>query len=116
VLQVLVFCTPFYNFLDQVGKRAAHSFKSDTPLIDAMYVATYSPPPDTKIDNYRIMFMREYKVITSAISVDKLRLRLKEGDFEQYGEAFTPDFVYDVIKSLPRFVTMRVSLFPGVIS
>jgi hypothetical protein len=36
VLQVLVFCAPFYIFLDQVGKSAAHSFKSDTPLIDAM--------------------------------------------------------------------------------
>jgi ubiquitin carboxyl-terminal hydrolase 10 len=36
VLQVLIFCIPFYNFLDEVGKRAAHSFKSDTPLIDAM--------------------------------------------------------------------------------
>jgi hypothetical protein len=36
VLQVLVSCVPFYSFLDQVGKRAAHSFKSDTPLIDAM--------------------------------------------------------------------------------
>lgn len=36
VLQVLVFCAPFYNFLDQVSKRAVHSFKSDTPLIEAM--------------------------------------------------------------------------------
>lgn len=36
VLQVLVFCTPFYDFLDQVSKKAAHSFKSQTPLIDAM--------------------------------------------------------------------------------
>ena len=36
VLQVLVFCIPFYNFLEQVGKKAKHSFKSDTPLIDAM--------------------------------------------------------------------------------
>ena len=38
VLQVLVFCTPFYDFLDQASKKAAHSFKSETPLIDAMYV------------------------------------------------------------------------------
>ncbi len=52
--------------------------------------------------------MREYKVIDSATSVEQLRLRLKEGELEQYGEAFTPDFVYDVIKRLPRFVTMRV--------
>lgn len=36
VLQVLVFCIPFYDFLEQVGKNAKHSFKSDTPLIDAM--------------------------------------------------------------------------------
>ena len=36
ILQVLVFCVPFYTFLDQVGKRAAHSFKNDTPLMDAM--------------------------------------------------------------------------------
>lgn len=36
ILQILVFCIPFFDFLDQVGKRAAHSFKSDTPLVDAM--------------------------------------------------------------------------------
>jgi ubiquitin carboxyl-terminal hydrolase 10 len=36
ILQILVYCMPFYNFLDQVSKRAAHSFKSDTPLVDAM--------------------------------------------------------------------------------
>lgn len=36
VLQILLFCVPFYSFLDSVGKRAAHSFKSDTPMLDAM--------------------------------------------------------------------------------
>lgn len=36
VLQVLVFCIPFYDFLEVVGKNAKHSFKSETPLIDAM--------------------------------------------------------------------------------
>lgn len=36
VLQVLVFCIPFYNFLEVVGANAKHSFKSETPLIDAM--------------------------------------------------------------------------------
>jgi hypothetical protein len=38
VLQVLVFCVPFYDFLEQVGRNAAHSFKSETPILDAMYV------------------------------------------------------------------------------
>lgn len=36
ILQVLIFCVPFYEFLDQIGRRAAHSFKSDSPLVDAM--------------------------------------------------------------------------------
>jgi ubiquitin carboxyl-terminal hydrolase 10 len=31
-----MFCIPFYDFLSQISKRAVHSFKSDTPLIDAM--------------------------------------------------------------------------------
>ncbi|KAH6655640.1 hypothetical protein BKA67DRAFT_516502 [Truncatella angustata] len=90
VLQVLIFCIPFYDFLDQVGKKVAHSFNSETPLIDAM-----------------INFMREYKVIDSATSVDQLRRRLKNEELEQYGEPFTPEFVYEAIRKLPRFASMR---------
>ncbi|KAI1810222.1 cysteine proteinase [Poronia punctata] len=90
VLQVLIFCLPFYNFLDQVSKKATYSFKSETPLIDAM-----------------VMFLREYKVIDSAKSVDQLRRRLKNEELEQYGDAFTPEFVYDAIKQLPRFASMQ---------
>ena len=52
--------------------------------------------------------MREYKVIDSAKSVEQLRMRLKDNELEQYGESFTPDFVYDVMRRLPRFVTMQV--------
>lgn len=53
--------------------------------------------------------MQEYPVIDSAPSVDQLRRRLKDGELEQYGDAFTPDFVYNVINRLPRFSSMRVS-------
>ncbi|OTB09247.1 hypothetical protein M426DRAFT_135064 [Hypoxylon sp. CI-4A] len=90
VLQVLIFCIPFYDFLDQVSKKAAYSFKSETPVIDAM-----------------IMFMREYKIIDSAVSVEQLRRRLKSEELEQFGEPFTPEFVYDAIRKLPRFASMR---------
>ncbi|KAI1327232.1 cysteine proteinase [Xylariaceae sp. FL0255] len=90
VLQVLIFCLPFYDFLDQVSKKAAHSFKSETPLIDAM-----------------VMFMREYKVIDSAVSVDQLKRRLKSEELEQYGEPFTPEFVYNAMGKLPRFASMQ---------
>lgn len=58
----------------------------------------------------RIMFMREFDVIDSAMSVEQLRMRLKEKDFEKFGDPFIPEFVYEVIKRLPRFSSMRVSL------
>jgi ubiquitin carboxyl-terminal hydrolase 10 len=36
VLQILIFCVPFYDFLDKIAQKATHQFKSDTPVIDAM--------------------------------------------------------------------------------
>jgi ubiquitin carboxyl-terminal hydrolase 10 len=92
ILQVLVFCTPFYTFLDQVRQRTVHSMKSETPLVDAM-----------------IMFMREFKVLASAESVSGLRSMLKQEQLEQYADPIAPEYVYDVIKKLPRFASMRVS-------
>jgi len=52
--------------------------------------------------------MREFKVIDSAESSEKLRMRLKDGELEKYGEPFIPEYVYDVIKRLPMFSSMRV--------
>lgn len=90
ILQVLMFCVPFYEFLKQVGSKAAHSFKSDTPLIDAM-----------------IMFTQEFTVSKSASSVNQLRQLLKPEDLEKFGEPFIPEFVYEAIRQLPRFASMR---------
>ena len=93
ILQVLVFCAPFYDFLDQVRQRTVHSMKSDTPLVDAM-----------------IMFMREFKVLASAESVDVLRRSLRPEQLEQFADPVTPEYVYDAIRKLPRFQSMRVSI------
>lgn len=54
--------------------------------------------------------MREYSIIHKAKSADKLKLQLKEGDQEKYGEPFTPDYIYNAINYLPRFSSMRVSV------
>lgn len=53
------------------------------------------------------MFMRDFKVIDSAVSAEKLRLRLKDNELEQYGDPLTPEYVYEVIKRLPRFNNMK---------
>jgi ubiquitin carboxyl-terminal hydrolase 10 len=67
--------------------------KSDTPLVDAM-----------------IMFMREFKVLAGAESAEILRKTLKQDQLEVYGDPVTPEYVYEVIRKLPRFASMRVSL------
>ncbi|QIW99062.1 hypothetical protein AMS68_004580 [Peltaster fructicola] len=90
ILQVLVFCVPFFNFLDQVRTRTVHSMKSETPLLDAM-----------------IMFMRELKVLASAGDLDSLRKTLKPEQLEKYGDPITPEYIYDALKHLPRFQSMR---------
>lgn len=90
VLQILVSCVPFYQLLDHIGKRASHSIHSDFPMVDAL-----------------IMFMKEFRVIDAADDEEQLRMRLKANELEQYGEAFTPEFVYEVIRQLPRFRDMR---------
>lgn len=87
-----MFCVPFYDFLDQVGKRAAHSFKSDTPLLDAM-----------------IMFMHEYNIVRSGATDEQLRKSIRPEEIERHGEPFTPEFVYEAIRQLSRFASMRVS-------
>lgn len=55
--------------------------------------------------------MREFKVLRSAPSIDQLRRVLKNEELERYGEPFTPEFVYEAIRQLPRFASMRVSAF-----
>ena len=65
-------------------------------------------PLDADYCAVRIMFMREFSVIDSAVSIKQLRMRLKDNEFEQYGEAFIPEFAYEVIRRLPRFSSMRV--------
>jgi ubiquitin carboxyl-terminal hydrolase 10 len=54
------------------------------------------------------MMLREYSVIDSATTVEQLRRRLKIEELDQYGEPFTPEFVYEAIRTLPRFASMRV--------
>jgi len=66
--------------------------KSDIPLVDAM-----------------IMFMREFKVLAHAESVEVLRSVLTRQQLEQYGDPVTLEYVYEAIRQLPRFNSMRVS-------
>jgi ubiquitin carboxyl-terminal hydrolase 10 len=63
----------------------------------------------------RIMFTREFRVIDAARSVEQLKLRLKQTELEQYDDAFSPEYVYEVIRQLPRFRDMRVCFFTSIV-
>ncbi|KAF8544484.1 hypothetical protein BDD12DRAFT_509975 [Trichophaea hybrida] len=85
ILQMLVFCGPFYYFLDRVSAASAKSFKDDTPLIETM-----------------ILFMREFRVITK-----DSKSKIKSDDLEALGEPFAPEYFYEAIRKLKRFSHMR---------
>lgn len=53
--------------------------------------------------------MREFPTLDSAATVSQLQSQLKnkKTEIEKYGDAFTPDFVYDIIRQLPRFKSME---------
>ena len=55
------------------------------------------------------MFTQEFPTIDAAVSTEQLRMRLKDNELEEYGEAFIPEFVYEVIRRLPRFSSMKAS-------
>ncbi len=69
------------------------------------------PTHSARLHVGRIMFLREFNIVDSATSVDQLRRRLKIEELGQYGEPFIPEFVYDAIRTLPRFASMRVRVF-----
>lgn len=57
----------------------------------------------------RIVFMREFRVIGSATSVDQLN-QIVQGKDKAYGDPLTPNFLYDEMKRSKWFATLEVSI------
>ena len=67
--------------------------KSDTPLVDTL-----------------IMFVREFKVLATSETSERLHSVIKPPQLEQHGDPVTPEYVYEAIRKLDRFNGMRVSM------
>ncbi|ORY78594.1 hypothetical protein BCR37DRAFT_350248 [Protomyces lactucae-debilis] len=78
VLQVLVYCPPFYNLFASIGKRVVQQIGSTTPLMDAM-----------------VMFIQEFELLSGQMAL------------EDIGEAFSPDNVYQSMRGNSRFNSMQ---------
>ncbi|KAK6520393.1 hypothetical protein TWF506_000657 [Arthrobotrys conoides] len=86
ILQALLFCGPFFLFLDAVSRNVVHNFKNETPLIDAM-----------------IMFMREFRRVPSGSPPSSENL----SGMTLSGDPFVPEYVYEAVRGLKRFSSMR---------
>ncbi|KAG4302317.1 hypothetical protein PCANB_001425 [Pneumocystis canis] len=91
ILQVLVFCIPFYNLLDEIGKKMAHNFVNNTSLINALL--------------YRILFIREFSVIGQPVLNGTSQE--KKNNMEDFGEPFIPEYVYIAMRGNKLFDSMR---------
>ncbi|BFZ56109.1 hypothetical protein PYCC9005_003151 [Savitreella phatthalungensis] len=91
VLQLLVYCPPFYNLFDRIGREVRQKMDSKTPLMDAM-----------------IMFIREFRLLkTLAASTGKTGERAMQAALELIGETFGPDNIYSSMSGNPRFKVMQ---------
>ncbi|CAG8500246.1 hypothetical protein C2G38_2032110 [Gigaspora rosea] len=77
ILQTLSHCPPFYNLLARIKKEVTHSFKGKTPLVDSL-----------------VMFINEYR-------------QTNDSETEAFGEPILPDYVYDALRGLKRFDSMK---------
>lgn len=110
ILQVLLFCTPFYAFLSQVKTRSALSFRNDTPLLEAMWVDDAMERVHTLANHdHRISFYDQFRVITSATTSKELKMSLKDEEYQQYGEPLGARQFYSVVRELRAFEKFAVS-------
>ena len=83
VLQVLVFCPPFYNLFDRIGREVPQKMSSHTPLMDAM-----------------VMFIREFQLV-ARLNGEQESVRASTGD------PFSPDNVYKSMRGNSKFNSMQ---------
>ncbi|OUM68677.1 hypothetical protein PIROE2DRAFT_19806 [Piromyces sp. E2] len=70
ILQPLLYCPPFYNFIYSLKKETVHSMGKKPSIIESM-----------------IMFFDEFKIV-----------KKKDLDVEDYGESFLPEYVYNTLR------------------
>lgn len=91
ILQVLVYCPPFYNLFDRIGKEVRQKMSSHTPLMDAM-----------------VMFIREFQLLSDlAARSGQIGEKAKQVALENIGEAFGPDNIYKSMQGNSRFNSMQ---------
>ncbi|EGF99990.1 ubiquitin C-terminal hydrolase [Melampsora larici-populina 98AG31] len=97
ILQVLVYCVPFYNLLKHLSLYTTHDFKSQTPLLDAMIGF---------INEFESIPLSELEPIKDPKTSNVLRYHLPTY-LKKIGEPFIAESVWIATKVNSRFDAMR---------
>ncbi|CAO1628969.1 unnamed protein product [Parajaminaea phylloscopi] len=89
ILQVLIFCGPFYNLFDTVGKELDADLTNTTPLMEAV-----------------VHFLREFRLTRTATSSEGRGQPPPLGTADM-SDPFVPEYVYDAMRLNKRFDSMR---------
>ncbi|KAK9462960.1 uncharacterized protein V1516DRAFT_689836 [Lipomyces oligophaga] len=91
ILQILLYCVPFYSFIESMSKKLSHQFNSQTPILDSL-----------------ILFMGEFNSGSrNQFSTDPELDNLISSPQKLFGEPFIPEFVYDALRGNALFANMR---------
>jgi ubiquitin carboxyl-terminal hydrolase 10 len=103
VLQVLVYCPPFWRFFTDLGRLLEPTEESKTPLVDATirFVREFAPKERAPVEG-------KGKGVERYGSNGLVR---EEVD-EDIMDSFMPTYVHDALKEKKRFDHMRVSTLP----
>lgn len=104
VLQVLVYCPPFWRFFTDLGRLLPPAEESKTPLVDATirFVKEFTPKERLSVEG---------KGKGKGKGVDRYGANglVREEVEEDIMESFMPTYVHDALKEKKRFDHMRVS-------
>jgi ubiquitin carboxyl-terminal hydrolase 10 len=99
VLQVLVYCPPFWRFFTDLGRLLQPSEESKTPLVDATirFVKEFTPKERAPVEG-------------KGKGVDRYGANglVREEVEDDIMESFMPAYVHDALKEKKRFDHMRV--------
>jgi ubiquitin carboxyl-terminal hydrolase 10 len=98
VLQILIYCPPFYRLFAELGKYLTG------PVVGAQKEGSKATP----LVGATIEFLKEFQPVLA-----HSKTKGKEVDREEEGglESFIPTYVYDAMKEKKRFDNMRVGVY-----
>ena len=88
ILQVLLFCPPFYNLLDTIRRHVVHKIATQTPLLDSL-----------------ISFLEEFEIVD--VDDEDRKPVVGQEHVKDFGTPFIPEGVYNGWKGNKDFEMMK---------